>query len=134
MVGDAFGRRYSGVSFRRHRGNGEQRRPIFWHRALAQNYRGPARTGLGGTRRPGVPRGGGVRAWRAAGRRASPGRALGAMSGPAGRSTTKLSFVDPASFTPYFSGKNSGNRQVGESVFCEGVRLADVAEKIGTPV
>src|ERR1700676_700019 len=126
MVGDAFGRRYSGVSFRRHRGNGEQRRPIFWHRAFAQNYRGPARTGLGGTRRPGVPRGGVVRARRAAGRRPHPGSAQGAMSDPAKISTNKLAFVDPATFTPYFSWKKSGNRQVADSVFCEGVRLADV--------
>jgi diaminopimelate decarboxylase len=55
------------------------------------------------------------------------------MSGPAESSTNKLAFVDPATFTPYFSWKKSGNRQVAESVFCEGVRLADVAEKIGTP-
>src|SRR5580693_150224 len=55
------------------------------------------------------------------------------MSGPAEISAQKLAFVDPATFTPYFSWKKSGNRQVAESVFCEGVRLADVAEKIGTP-
>src|SRR3984893_1577780 len=55
------------------------------------------------------------------------------MSGPTEISTNKLPFVDPATFTPYFSWKKSRNRQGAESVFCEGVRLADVAQKIGTP-
>src|SRR5580693_3180774 len=55
------------------------------------------------------------------------------MSGPAEISAQKLAFVDPATFTPHFCWKKSGNRQAAESVFCEGVRLADVAEKIGTP-
>src|ERR1700730_12610188 len=55
------------------------------------------------------------------------------MSGPTEISTNKLPFVDPATFTPYFSWKKSRNRQGADSVFCEGVRLADVAEKIGTP-
>jgi diaminopimelate decarboxylase len=56
------------------------------------------------------------------------------MSVPAEKSFVKLSLVDPAAFTPQFAWRKFGNRaQAEESVFCEGVRLADVAEKIGTP-
>ncbi len=56
------------------------------------------------------------------------------MSGPAEASLRKLVFVDPATFTPHFSWKKLGNSASGrEFVACEGVRLVDVAEKIGTP-
>jgi diaminopimelate decarboxylase len=56
------------------------------------------------------------------------------MSGPAEASLRKLVFVDPATFTPHFSWKKSGNSASGgEFVACEGVRLVDVAEQIGTP-
>jgi diaminopimelate decarboxylase len=56
------------------------------------------------------------------------------MSGAAEASLRKLVFVDPATFTPHFSWKKLGNSASGEEfVACEGVRLVDVAEKIGTP-
>jgi diaminopimelate decarboxylase len=56
------------------------------------------------------------------------------MSGSAEVSSRKLAFVDPATFTPHFSWKKSGNRSPHtESVSCEGVRLVDVAAKVGTP-
>ena len=56
------------------------------------------------------------------------------MSGPAEISPRKHTFVDPATFTPHFSWKKSGNRAPrAESVACEGVRLPDIAAKIGTP-
>ena len=56
------------------------------------------------------------------------------MSGPAEASLRKHVFVDPATFTPHFSWRKSGNSASGgEFVACEGVRLMDVAEKIGTP-
>jgi diaminopimelate decarboxylase len=56
------------------------------------------------------------------------------MSRPAEASSRRLKFVDPATFTPHFSWKKTGNSASGgEFVACEGVRLMDVAEKIGTP-
>ncbi len=56
------------------------------------------------------------------------------MSGPTEVFSRKLAFVDPATFTPHFLWKMTGNRSGHtESVFCEGVRLVDVAEKVGTP-
>ena len=56
------------------------------------------------------------------------------MSGAAEASLRKLVFVDPATFTPHFSWKKSVSGEHGaELVACEGVRLVDVAEKIGTP-
>jgi diaminopimelate decarboxylase len=55
------------------------------------------------------------------------------MSGSAEVSSRKLAFVDPATFTPHFSWKKSGNRSNTESVACEGVRLVDVAARVGTP-
>ena len=56
------------------------------------------------------------------------------MSGAAEASLRKLVFVDPATFTPHFSWNKSGNSASGEEfVACEGVRLVDVAEQIGTP-
>jgi diaminopimelate decarboxylase len=56
------------------------------------------------------------------------------MSGPSEVSSPKLSFVDPATFTPHFSWKKSKNRKDHEeSVACEYARLVDIAEKTGTP-
>jgi diaminopimelate decarboxylase len=56
------------------------------------------------------------------------------MSGPKENSSEKPSFVDPAAFTPQFAWRKSEVRsQLEESVFCEDVRLADIAQKIGTP-
>jgi diaminopimelate decarboxylase len=61
------------------------------------------------------------------------------MSEPADAPSQRLSFVDPATFTPHFrwkkfTGKKSADGVPGlEFVACEGVRLVDVAEKIGTP-
>ena len=51
----------------------------------------------------------------------------------------KLAFVDPATFTPHFTWKKNASKKAtggapnSEVVVCEGVRLVDVAEKIGTP-
>jgi diaminopimelate decarboxylase len=59
------------------------------------------------------------------------------MSGHGQSSTKKVAFVDPAAFTPHFSWKKQKStesaRGAAEAVVCEGVRLVDVAEKIGTP-
>ncbi len=56
------------------------------------------------------------------------------MSGPLKGSFRKLAFVDPVTFTPHFSWKKSASGSSRtESVVCEGVRLVEVAEKIGTP-
>jgi diaminopimelate decarboxylase len=61
------------------------------------------------------------------------------MSGSAEVRSRKLAFVDPATFTPHFSWKKlpwkqAASRASGsEFVACEGVRLVDVAENIGTP-
>jgi len=57
------------------------------------------------------------------------------MSGPSQHSSKKLSFVDPATFTPHFAWKKLGEGQAGaaEAVMCEGVRLTDVADQVGTP-
>ena len=49
-------------------------------------------------------------------------------SGP----SRKLRFVDPVAFTPHFAWKKAPSR-AGERVFCEGVALASVAEKVSTP-
>ena len=49
-------------------------------------------------------------------------------SGP----TRKLKFVDPVAFTPHFGWKRAPSQR-GEQVFSEGVSLASVAEKFGTP-
>src|ERR1700759_920760 len=59
------------------------------------------------------------------------------MSGNGAAPAKKLTFVDPAAFTPHFSWKKQ--RKAGaaagttEAVGCEGVRLVDGADKIGTP-
>ncbi len=59
------------------------------------------------------------------------------MSGHGELPAKKLAFVDPATFTPHFSWKksNKADRHAGsaEAVLCEGIRLVDVADKIGTP-
>lgn len=44
----------------------------------------------------------------------------------------KLKFVDPVAFTPHFAW-NKAPSQSGKQVYCEGVSLASVAEKFGTP-
>src|SRR5579859_5683971 len=56
------------------------------------------------------------------------------MSDAAANSNRKHSFVDPATFTPHFSWKGpAGNSGRGAAVCCDGVPLADVAAKFGTP-
>jgi len=46
----------------------------------------------------------------------------------------KLAFVDPATFTPHFSWKAlAGKVQHGAEVICDGVSLAAIAGKFGTP-
>jgi diaminopimelate decarboxylase len=56
------------------------------------------------------------------------------MSGPRGIPLKKLSFVDPVSFTPHFSWEDTPrNSAHAKAVLCEGVALADIAEKFGTP-
>src|SRR5216684_9371980 len=56
------------------------------------------------------------------------------MSGAPANSSQKLSFVDPATFTPHFSWKTlSGNAGRDAAVSCDGVPLRDIADKFGTP-
>jgi diaminopimelate decarboxylase len=59
------------------------------------------------------------------------------MSGHSQVPAKKLTFVDPATFTPHFSWKKSGKASSSsddaDAVWCEGVRLVDVADKIRTP-
>jgi diaminopimelate decarboxylase len=55
------------------------------------------------------------------------------MSGSAAVPAERLSFVDPATFTPHFSWQTSGRNRERAEVVCEDVALVDVAEKIGTP-
>jgi diaminopimelate decarboxylase len=59
------------------------------------------------------------------------------MSGHSEAPAKKLAFVDPATFTPQFSWKKQSKAEASagtaEAVVCEGVRLVDVADKIGTP-
>src|ERR1700733_14192507 len=59
------------------------------------------------------------------------------MSNHGETTAEKLSFVDPAAFTPHFfwkkQSKRKGSSGATQAVECEGVRLVDVAEKIGTP-
>jgi diaminopimelate decarboxylase len=56
------------------------------------------------------------------------------MSAPTAGSRRKLSFVDPATFTPHFSWKEqSAAADRREEVMCEGVPLTEIAEKSGTP-
>ena len=55
------------------------------------------------------------------------------MSGQAARSQKRLTFIDPAEFTPQFAWKKSAGREDVEHVFCEGVDLFAAAESFGTP-
>lgn len=56
------------------------------------------------------------------------------MSRPGSASGKRISYVDPATFTPHFSWKKiKGAAKSGEEVVCEGVSLEEVAEKTGTP-
>ena len=55
------------------------------------------------------------------------------MSAQAASSLKKLTFVDPAEYTPQFAWKKSARSQSIERVFCEGVDLVAAAESFGTP-
>src|SRR6266852_5441353 len=56
------------------------------------------------------------------------------MIGAPANASQKLSFVDPASFTPHFSWKTlSGNLGHDAAVSCDGVPLRDSADQFGTP-
>jgi diaminopimelate decarboxylase len=56
------------------------------------------------------------------------------MSHSKDSSSRRLEYVDPASFTPHFAWKKNKARGGGaEEVACEGVPLAAVARKFGTP-
>jgi diaminopimelate decarboxylase len=56
------------------------------------------------------------------------------MSGGPAQGRKKISFVDPAKFTPHFSWKKAaGHSRARESVCCEGVSLNDIADAAGTP-
>jgi diaminopimelate decarboxylase len=50
------------------------------------------------------------------------------MSGGTAQGSKKVSFVDPATFTPHFSWKKSPAQ-----VHCEGISLSDIAKSAGTP-
>src|SRR5881397_1959393 len=56
------------------------------------------------------------------------------MSHPNDSPARKLSYIDPASFTPYFEWEKGQVRSVGgEQVMCERVPLDSIAKKFGTP-
>jgi diaminopimelate decarboxylase len=56
------------------------------------------------------------------------------MSDSPSPSSRKLTYIDPVGFTPHFLWKKSGKRgDASEEIVCEGVSLASVAEKAGTP-
>ena len=55
------------------------------------------------------------------------------MSAQAAGSRKKLTFIDPAEYTPQFAWKKSARIQSIEHVFCEGVDLVAAAESFGTP-
>jgi diaminopimelate decarboxylase len=56
------------------------------------------------------------------------------MSAPQPSSRRKLSYLDPAAFTPHFAWKPSGaGAGRGAQVHCEGLALADAARQYGTP-
>src|SRR5882724_5615189 len=55
------------------------------------------------------------------------------MSAQAAVPTQNHAYVDPAEFTPYFGWKKEKTGK-SESVFCEGVSLADAAAKFGSPL
>jgi diaminopimelate decarboxylase len=55
------------------------------------------------------------------------------MSANSANPRRKVTFVDPAEFTPHFAGKKSPLSQGVEHVFCEGVDLVAAAASFGTP-
>lgn len=55
------------------------------------------------------------------------------MSVPTGGSQKKMTFVDPAEFTPQFAWRDSPGEKGVEHVFCEGVDIVTVAASFGTP-
>jgi diaminopimelate decarboxylase len=55
------------------------------------------------------------------------------MSAQASSSRRRLTFVDPAEFTPQFAWKKTARSKDVEHVFCEGVDLVAAAESFGTP-
>src|SRR5580700_1369049 len=55
------------------------------------------------------------------------------MSAQTAHSRKKLTFVDPAEFTPQFTWKESAHQKGVEHVFCEGVDLIEAADSFGTP-
>ncbi len=56
------------------------------------------------------------------------------MSGDGGSRRERISFVDPASFTPYFSWKKVDGKSGGsEGVCCQDLSLIDIARRAGTP-
>jgi len=55
------------------------------------------------------------------------------MSAASQRVQKRLPFIDPAEFTPQFGWKRSARGAGRESVFCEGVELAEAAASFGTP-
>jgi diaminopimelate decarboxylase len=56
------------------------------------------------------------------------------MSGGPAPGRKRISFVDPAKFTPHFSWKQSTrNSTAGEFVYCEAVSLNEIADTAGTP-
>ena len=55
------------------------------------------------------------------------------MSSQASSSHKKLTFVDPAEFTPQFAWKHSPRQKGMEHVFCEAVDLVAAAASFGTP-
>src|SRR5271169_4136187 len=56
------------------------------------------------------------------------------MSHSSAAASSKLSYIDPVSFTPHFLWKQFSDRNSSwEEVVCERVQLTTVAEKVGTP-
>jgi diaminopimelate decarboxylase len=55
------------------------------------------------------------------------------MSALAANSHKKLTFVDPAEYTPHFAWKKPSRKKDVEHVFCEGVDLVTAAAQFGTP-
>jgi len=55
------------------------------------------------------------------------------MSNPSPTPKTKLSFVDPAGFTPHFAWRKAAREKAAEHVFCENVDLVEAVASFGTP-
>lgn len=55
------------------------------------------------------------------------------MSGGPALGRKRISFVDPAKFTPHFSWKKSTRNSSGDFVYCEGVSLNEIADMADTP-